>query len=418
MTKSLITATFILTLPLLAHADNWPRWRGPRGDGETSEKALPLKWGPKQNVRWKIPLPEDGNSSPIVWGNRIFLTQQLDKKGHSRALMCFDRADGKLLWKKETPYEGNEPTHNTNPYCSATPVTDGERVIASMGSAGMVCYDFTGKELWRYDLGKLYHIWGNASSPVLYGDLAILWCGPGERQFLLAVDKKTGAKVWEHTEPGGSAGTGKNAGSWVGSWSTPTIARIGAHDELILNVPHKVKGFDPKTGQELWHCDGLGPLVYTTPVVSPDGIVVAMSGFYGPALAVRAGGKGDVTRTHRLWVHTKRNPQRIGSAVIVGKHAYMMSEPGSAHCFEIETGKDLWDSKRLADTTWGSMVLSGDRIYLVTNSGEGFVLKAAPKLEVLERNKLGERVLASVAVSDGELFIRSYRHLWCIAEGK
>src|SRR5262249_2932940 len=152
---------------------------------------------PTENIRWKAPIPDAGNSSPIVWGERVFLTQALDN-GARRAVLCFDRKDGKLLWQKETAFTGKESTYTSDPhYCSATPVTDGERVIASLGSAGMVCYDFAGKELWRKDLGPLEHIWGNASSPILYGELAILWCGPGERQFLRAVDKRTGATVWE-----------------------------------------------------------------------------------------------------------------------------------------------------------------------------------------------------------------------------
>src|SRR5690242_11005831 len=241
-----------------AAADNWSAWRGD-GSGQAAAKAPPLTWSPTDNVRWKAPLPEPGNSSPIVWGRRVFLTQARDK-GARRAVLCFDRADGKLLWQREVRFDGREPTHETNPYCSATPVTDGERVIASHGSAGMVCYDFAGRELWRKDLGTLGHVWGNASSPVLSGDLAILWCGPGERQFLLAVDKATGRTVWEHAEPGGNAG--HDSKNWRGSWSTPAIAKIDGHDELILPVPEKLKGFDPKTGRELWSCAGLGPLAY------------------------------------------------------------------------------------------------------------------------------------------------------------
>src|SRR5262249_25069116 len=158
----------------------------------------------------------------------------------------------------------------------------------------------------------------NASSPILYRDFAILWCGPGERQFLLAVNKATGQTVWEHQEPGGNFG--KDSKDWLGSWATPIIVKIEDHDELILGVPGKVKGFDPKTGKELWFCSGLGNLVYTSAVCSGSGIVVAMGGYGGPALAVRAGGKGDVTTTHRLWHQPQKHPQRIGSPVIVGEH--------------------------------------------------------------------------------------------------
>src|SRR5205823_3794301 len=221
-------------------------------------------------------------------------------------------------------------------YCSATPFTDGACVIASLGSAGMVCYDFAGKELWRKDLGKLEHVWGNASSPILHGELAILWCGPGERQFLLAVNKKTGGEVWRHDEPGGSDGMKNKA--WLGSWSTPIIVRVNGQDQLILGVPKLLKGFDPKSGKELWSCVGLGNLVYTSPLYAPTplpggrgqgegGIAVQMSGFHGPALAVKLGGSGDITKD-RLWHHETKIPQRIGSGVIVGEHVYLLGENG------------------------------------------------------------------------------------------
>jgi outer membrane protein assembly factor BamB len=364
-----------------------------------------------ENVRWKAPLPGPGNSSPIVWGDRVFITQSKDK-GTRRAVMCFNRGDGNLLWQKETVYQEKESTHSTNPYCSATPVTDGQRVIASLGSAGMVCYDFSGKALWQKDLGKLEHIWGNASSPILYDDLAILWCGPGERQFLLAVNKRTGETVWEHPEPGGKFG--KDSSDWVGSWSTPIIIRVGDHDELVLSVPEKVKAFDPKTGRELWSCSGLGKLVYTSPVHA-DGIVVAMSGFHGPALAVRTGGKGDVTNTHRLWQHTEKIPQRIGSPLIAGEHVYLVNENGEAQCFELKTGKELWKNQRVGGSNcWGSLEAAGGRLYVTNIEGDTLVLKAGPQFELIAKNNLGETVRASIAISDGELFIRSDQHLWCI----
>jgi outer membrane protein assembly factor BamB len=412
---ALFAVLFITLVP--SFAANWPGWRGPDGDGRSAEKEVPLRWSATEHVRWKAPLPEGGNSSPIVWGQRVFITQALEK-GTRRAVMCFDRADGKLLWQKETLYQNKESTHAENPYCSATPVTDGRRVIASFGSAGMVCYDFSGRELWRKDLGKLEHIWGNASSPFLCGDLAILWCGPGERQFLLAVDKTSGETVWEYREPGGNKGADKDANSWVGSWSTPIIVPAGDHDELVLCVPEKVKAFDPRTGKELWSCGGLSKLVYTSPIHA-QGIVVAMSGFHGPAMAVRTGGTGEVTETHRLWRHTEKIPQRIGSAVMVGEHVYHLNENGQAQCFALRTGDELWINQRLsADPSWGSLVAAAGRLYVTNKTGETFVLRADPKFELLAKNKIDERVLASLAVADGELFIRSYNHLWCIREKK
>src|SRR5262245_60310100 len=403
----------VFLFPAAGRAENWTGWRGPTGLGHSTDKDPPLTWSETENLRWKAPLPDSGNASPVVWGDHIFLTQTTNK-GAKRGIVCLERKTGKEKWAHYVEFAGKEPTHGTNPFGSATCVTDGERVIASLGSAGLLCLDFSGKVLWRKELGEFIHIWGNASSPILHGDHVILWCGPGERQFLVALDKSTGNEIWRHEEPGGHGGL-KKGDPWIGSWSTPVITKVGDHEELILSIPKKVKGFDPKSGKELWSCDGLTDLVYTSPVVSPDGIVVAMSGYGGSALAVRAGGSGDVTKTHRLWHHPS-NPQRIGSCAIVGDYAYHVNEPGLASCFELKTGKDLWKKERLTTETWGSMVHAADRLYVTNTSGETFVLKADPaKPDVLSRNKLPDRVLASIAISDGYLLIRGYKFLWCIS---
>lgn len=421
----------ILSLLLVspAAAANWPNWRGPDSQGHTSEKDLPLKWTATEGVRWKVALPDEGNSTPVVWGDKVFMTQASDKKdwpppgaggpasAYKRSLLCFARGDGKKLWEKTVEYKDKEATHPTNPFCSASPVTDGERVIVSHGSAGMFCYDLDGKELWKKDVGKMEFIWGNAASPMLHGDLCILWIGPGERQILLAVNKKTGETVWEHKEPGGADGFKENG--WIGSWSTPLVVKTGDHEELILGVPGKVKAFNPKNGEEIWSCDGPSKLVYTSPVFASD-IVVILCGYHGPAMAIKTGGKGDVTKTHRLWYHKDKIPQRIGSPVIVGEHVYLVNEIGIAQCFELKTGSEVWSNRRLAGKFWGSLVATADnRLYITSMEGNTFVMKADPaNFEQLARNPIGERVLASIAVSDGDLIIRSYKHLWCVGAKK
>lgn len=414
-------------------ADNWPGWRGPTGQGQCAEQNLPLQWGPKENVRWKVALPDAGNSTPAVWGDKVFVTQAGDKtlwppKGNQggpaiarkRGLLCFDRADGKLLWEKYIIYEEKESTHPTNPFCAASPAVDGERIVVSYGSAGMYGYDFSGKELWQHDAGKMEHIWGNASSPVLYGDLAILWCGPGENQKLLAVAKKTGEKVWEHLEPGG------DAKKYHGSWSTPIIVKVKGQDQLILSMPNRLAGFDPKTGKELWTCAGLTSLIYTSPLCTADGdiavgnIAVGMSGFFGQALAVKLGGSADITKD-RLWHHAKNNPQRIGTGVIVGAHLYMLPESGTPHCFELKTGKEVWAKqveKRPGTGAWGSMVHAGGKLYITDRNGATLIFAASPKFELLASNNLGEHTDSSLAISNGDIFIRTYKHLWCIGERK
>jgi outer membrane protein assembly factor BamB len=415
-----LLALMLMTSP--AWAANWPAWRGPQGTGICVEKDLPLHWNTNENVHWRVPLPERGNSTPVIWGNRIFVTQAIEKENR-RTLICFDRSKGKQLWQSSVVYPEKEMSHDTNPHCSASPVTDGERVIVSYASAGLYCYDLDGKEIWHRNLGKQAHIWGNAASPVLHGELCILNFGPGERSFLIAVNKKTGETVWQHDEPGGDSGEKKPEQAkpeWIGSWTTPIVIFVAGREELIMCYPKRVAGLDPKTGHEFWTCRGLNPLVYTSPLYE-DGIVVAMGGFGGSALAVRPGGNGDVTETRRLW-QIPKTKQRIGSGVISGGHIYIHNDPGVAECFELNTGKLVWEERLKGqgpkNDSWSSMVLSGDRLYVVNQSGDTFVLKASPKFELLASNPLGETTISSLAVSDGEIFIRTYKALWCIGSAK
>lgn len=387
--------------------------------GVSKETNLPIHWSSTQNVRWKAPLPERGNSTPIVWGDRVFITQAVAKQAQ-RLLLCFDRGTGKALWQAGTVYPDKELSHETNPHCSASPVTDGERVVASFGSAGLFCYDFnSGKELWHRDLGKQVHIWGNAASPILFDKLCILNFGPGERTFLIAVDKRTGQTLWQVNEPGGRSGENSPAQGkpeWIGSWSTPIVIRVSDHDELVMSFPKRVAAFDPLTGKELWTCSGLNELVYTSPIYA-DGVVVCMGGYMGSSLAVRPGGRGDVTATHRLW-QVPKTPQRIGSGVISGNHIYIVNDPGTAQCLELQTGKVLW-TERLKGPgprgdSWSSMLLAGASLYALNQAGDAFVLKANPQFEVLATNSLGETTMASPAVSNGDIFIRTHQNLWCI----
>jgi outer membrane protein assembly factor BamB len=404
-----------------AHAANWPEWRGLGGTGITEETELPLKWSATENVQWKVELPERSNSTPIVWGDRVFLTQAV---GSKRLVMCFDRADGKELWRSGTTWTEPEDSHPTNPYASASPVTDGERVIAWFGSAGILAFDFEGKELWKVDLGKQDHEWGYAAAPVIHGDLVFLNFGPGSRIFLVALDKKTGKEVWRKEQPefdpsGRTDGFAGNKEGMVGSWSTPLVINSGSRDELIMTWPNWVVAYDPASGNELWRSGGLNPLLYTSSIFG-EGIVVGMSGYGGSSVAVRAGGMGDVTESHRVW-HKGRDKQRIGSGVITGGHIYILNTPGTAQCIDLKTGETVWEERLRGsgakNESWASMVLSGDRIYVPNQGGDMFVLKAAPKFELLATNSLNDGLTnSSPVVSDGQIFIRTHRHLWCIGE--
>ena len=414
---------FALILSLLAGstiaAENWPAWRGDlEGSGRASEADLPVEWSKDKNVRWRIPLPERGNSTPAVWGDRIFVTQAIEKDKW-RGLMCFRRADGELLWKNGVTYDKPERTHRTNPYCSASPATDGKLVIVSYGSAGVACYDFEGKEQWRRDFGALDHVWGNSASPVLYGDLCIHYHGPGPGGFLIALNKKTGETVWKVEEPAWKPGERTDGfkgdpDGVIGSFSTPILVDTGKRTELIMSYPMEIRALDPKSGNELWRCGGLNPLVYTSPVYG-DGIVVALGGYYGNSIAAKVGGNGDVTATHRLWQHVRHNGG-IGSGVVKNGKLYYHDSGGVAICLDMKSGEELWKARLPGiGKSWGSFVLAGDRIYTLSQGGETVVFKAIPaEFEVLAHNKLDEMTNSSIAPAGKELFIRTHEALWCI----
>ncbi|MFO1501693.1 MAG: PQQ-binding-like beta-propeller repeat protein [Verrucomicrobiota bacterium] len=410
----------LLATELGGLAAPWPSWRGPEGTGVSPEKSLPVHWGPDQNIRWRTGLPGPGNSTPIIWGERIFVTQAIENR---RMLLCFDRATGRQLWAQGPAYAEPESTHETNPQGSSSPATDGERVVAWFGSAGLYCYDVDGKEQWHRDFGRQNHIWGWGSSPVFSGDLCYLNFGPGEPSFLVAVDKKTGGQVWkvpEATADTGEKKVGQDKPLWVGSWSTPIVITAGQRQELILTGPNRVQAFEPTTGQELWNCAGLNPLVYTSPLYDrTTGIVVAMGGYMGMALAVTAGGAGDVTASRRLWHHPKTK-QRIGSGVIDDRYIYILNDPGIAECYQLQTGKLVWEERLRGPApksdNWSSMVAGAGKLYVINQGGDAFVLRASPRFEVLATNSMGETTISSPAVSDGEIFLRTHKALWCVSE--
>lgn len=417
-----VVISSLVLVPFCILAGNWPAWRGPAGTGVAEENALPTKWTATENVRWKIKLPEAGNSTPAVWANRIFVTQPIARE-NKRTLMCLDRKTGKVLWQKGVTWAANEETHETNPYCSASPVTDGERVIAWFGSAGIFCYDLNGKELWKRELPVIDHEWGYGSSPLIEGDLCILYHGPGKNARLMALNKATGKTVWEVADPpmqkrprtDGFRGN-ENRGI-TGTFASPIVA----NKELIMVYPQLICGFDPKTGKELWRCDGLNELIYASPIAG-EGIAVGMGGFLGTSAAVKQGGKGEVTDSKRLWTSV-RTKNRLGSGIIKDGHIYILNTEGIAECIELETGKSLWQERVSAvgpkSSSWSSMVLAGDNIYILNQSGDTVIMKARPKFEIVAVNSIGNELTnASHAMSDGEIFIRTHEHLWCIGETK
>jgi len=408
----------------LLPAANWPSWRGPNQDGSTPETQFPLSWSRDKNVKWRTALPEPGNSSPIVWGDRIFVTQAL-QDGKRRTLMCFDRATGRLLWQEGVDYAEEDPRHKTNPHCAASPVTDGECVVASFASAGVVAYDFQGKPLWKTDLGRQRHTWGQGSSPVIAGDHVVVYHGPGEFSTLLALDKRTGAKQWsvplkEEHPPERFDGFAGQKDGMIGTFSTPLVVPVAGRQEVILPAVNKLRGFDLATGRELWTADGMNPLVYSSPTYA-QGTVAILGGFFGSAMFIQPGGSGDVT-AKRLFYERRLKKHCIGSPVAKDGHLYSSLTDGFGQCLDLASGKVIWEERLPANgassQTWSSPVLAGDRLYIVNQSGDTIVLRAAPKFEVLSVNPVGEPSNATLALSNGDVFLRTESALWCLAETK
>jgi outer membrane protein assembly factor BamB len=408
----LLASSLLVTAPISARAENWPAWRGPSGLGTSSETGFPVKWSSKSNIAWKVPLPGPGNSTPVIWGNRVLVSQASDE-GRTRSLLCFSLADGTKLWEQSVRYEKPEKTHNTNPQCSSSPVTNGSSVVVWHGSAGLHTYDMEGNKRWSADLGEFQHIWGTAASPVIFENRVILNCGPGLRAFWVTFDLSSGEEVWRKDVPDAVS---EKIDEFRGSWSTPVIHGSGKKAVMLLSMPSRIYAVDPRSGSVFWTCAGPSKLVYTSPLVT-DKTIVTMSGYGGPSLAIRRGGTGDVTSSHRLWFKPERqdNPQRVGSGVIVGDHLYILNEPGIAWCMEVATGKRLWQQRLGTAKCWSSMCYVDGRLYVVNMDGTTFVLKPDPTAcQVIAENKLEELTRGSLAFSQGKIVVRSYNHLYCI----
>ena len=240
-TKTLLFVIFLVFAGTLG-ADDWPAFRGPSGNGISSEKTAPLTWSAEKNVKWKVALPQPANGSPIVSNGRVFATSAQDKDGKERSLYCFDRKNGKQLWVRTVKFDKKMPTHKTNPYCGSTPAADGERVVVWHSSAGLYCYDFEGKELWKREFGEFRHKWGYGTSPVLYKGKVILHTGPGKRVLVTALDIKTGKTLWEKEEPQDGNGQERAKGGPMGSWATPVIFK----DQILLTMARRLVAYDPE----------------------------------------------------------------------------------------------------------------------------------------------------------------------------
>ena len=384
----------------------WPRWRGPSGQGLVSGTGYPDTWSPNENVLWRTAVPGSGNSSPIVWDDHIFVTTAYGA-GQRLSLIAYRRSDGVQLWEAFAP-EGRRAAgnHQKNGYASATPATDGERIYVSFGPRGLAAFDFDGSLVWHQDVGAdgAYH--GTAGSPLLYGDRLILHQDQFRGSFITAVDVRTGVELWRTPR---SANVG---------WSSPIAVRVGDHDEIIVNSSRRVHAYDPDTGAELWSCSGSSYEVIPTPVVG-YGMVFCASGRFGPMLAIRPGGEGDVTATHLEWESPRGSPF-VPSPILYRERLYMVNEMQSiATSLDVVDGERIWQGRlgvaRREGFSASPVALDG-KVFFTNDEGDTFVVRAGDEFELMHVNPLGERTLASPALVDGRWYFRTARNLLAIGQ--
>ena len=402
-----VSAVLLLVTSLSATvcAENWPQWRGARGDGTSTEASVPIHWSATQNVRWKTPIPGKGHSSPIVWGGRIFVTSCIEAQ-EQRMLLCLDRRTGQILWQKEVLRAPLEKKHDLNSYASATPATDGEHVWVAFFEQPrieLVCYDMDGNEIWRRSPAEFHSIHGFCSSPILYRDMVILNCDQDAPACIIAYDK-AGSERWRADRPNRTR-----------SYCTPIIRTLAGREQLLLSGSKCVASYDPITGQQLWTVDGPTEQ-FVASLVSTDGIVFVTGGF--PTLhliAIDPSGGGNVTRSKVLW-HVQRGASYVPSPIAAGDFFFVVSDDGIASCWQAKTGTMMW-RHRLGAHHSASAVSAAGNLYFTADSGDTFVLKAAPTFQLLSANSLGEECRASPAISGGEVFLRGLHNLYCISQG-
>ena len=443
--SKLLTSTIVCALLLGAASftaitnaappsSNWSGWRGPEGTGVSTETNLPAEWSNTRNVKWKTAIPGRGNSSPIVWGNTIFVTSAIEgavipgkkpvkhkienqdfvhpdstggDKSHTMKVLAVDRKTGKVLWEK-TAYEGPvyDDRHRKASYAAPTPVTDGTYVFAYFGSEGLYAYDFKGKEIWKVKPGDIATLgMGVAASPVLFNNLVILQCDDsGEKSFVVAYDKKTGKEVW------------KTPRKVAVSWSTPLLVRSGQRTELITTATETIISYDPANGKELWRSKGLESNAIPSPVVG-HGMVYVTSGYPTKiTYAIKLGGSGDLTNTANVAWKYEKGSAYVPSGILYGDHLYLITDRGIMTCLDAKTGKLVYEGGRVPvpATFTASPVAFDGKILLTSEDGDTFVIKAGPKHEVLTTNALDEPVYSSPAIADGMIFIRGEKNLYCI----
>ena len=385
-------------------AEPWPGWRGPRGDGTCIEPNVPTNWDPAGAV-WKVEIPGQGHASPIVWGDRVCTVTALPAT-QERILLCLDRVSGKILWQQTVVKGPLEKINKENSYASGTPATDGERVFVTfrVGDDIVVAAHnlIDGKQLWLVRPGTHVGEWGFSSEPVLFGDKVILDGDSKGDSFLIALNRSVGRTAWRVNR------TRRGI-----SYSAPLIREMAGRSQLVQCGDRCVASFDPETGRPLWTVDGPSEEFVSTPVYSEKAGLVFISSSWPKQvlLAIRPGGNGDVTGTHVAWQDSGGAPY-VPSMIVVGDFLLSINNAGVAFCYEAATGKVLWQER--LGRHHASPVLAAGLVFFINDNGEVNVIKSGPTFERVARYELGESFYASPAISDGQVFLRGFRHLFCL----
>lgn len=401
-------------------AENWPQWRGPNLNGISNEKNLPVKWSQEENITWKLPMTDRSGSTPIIWDNYIFLNvADGTKTAGTLSFWVVDRTKGTILWKK--PLGAGDHMMRKQNMSSPSPVTDGKNVWVLTGMGVLKAFDFKGNEVWSRDIqkdyGKFGLNWGFASSPLLHEDALYVPVLHGMRtddpSYLLKLDKKTGKTIWRVERPTPAITESPDA------YITPALLKNGNSLEIVLSGGDCVTGHDPATGKELWRAYGLNPQnipfnrIVNSPIVF-DGLIYAGSRG-NPYMALRAGGRGDISESHVAWKFT--NGPDVPTPVTDGKYFYLVRDNGTLFCLDAKTGKEIYGNQRLKPGTYSSSpVLADGKIYATNEEGFTIVVKAGPQFEILAENSLGDYCLSSPAISDGQIFMRTSGYLYCIGK--
>jgi outer membrane protein assembly factor BamB len=411
-----IALTTLLTTVPMVRAENWPQWRGPSLNGMSHERNLPVHWNAEENITWKLEMPDLSGSTPIIWEERIFLNVA---EGENLFLWSVDRNDGSVHWKKLLG-GGNRKVRKQN-MSTPSPVTDGENVWVMTGTGILKGFDFEGNELWARDIQKDYGSfglnWGYGSSPLLHGDSLFVQVLHGMKtddpSYVMRIDKKTGKTLWRVERPTNALRESPDA------YTTPGLLEYDGKVEIVITGGDVVTGHDLESGEELWRSEGLNPKksrsyrIVASPVIT-DGIIYAPTRVR-PLLAIKAGGRGDITESHRLWSFD--NGPDVPTPVTDGKYFYVVNDKGIMFCLDAKTGAFIWGPERLPPGTYSSSpILADHKIYATNEDGLTTVVKAGSKFEILAENELNDYCLSTPAVSEGQIFIRTTRHLYCIGK--